>query len=464
MLTTARLRAQVSEVAPVAVGLGLLGLSAYAVLGLAGHALPDRQYAAVASLYLLTAVVGPGVFAAVEQETSREVSSRLATGRGTAPVLRTAGLVSTALAALVIAVLIALGPLLVNRVFGGSWALLAAALIAVAGAAACYLLRGLFAGQRRYSWYAASLGAEGLARLLPCVALAAAGIATAATTATAVGYGFALALGTAVAAVVTVAGVRAGAGGPPVGLARMARGVALLAGASALTLLVANIAPVVLTARLTADPRTAASFVSLFVLARVPLFLFAPLQAFLLPALTAAAVRGDIARVRDRVRLAVVAVGGVGLLGAAGAALAGPWAARVFFDAPVDLSALVAGLLGLSTALMMLAQVLQPALVALRRHRSATTAWLLGTAVFGGLLFASADPLTAAVVAQLAGPAVVLVIMTLALRTTLSGLVGQPPRGASGPTMSPPTSASSTASVTATGAGAGGSAGTPPSS
>src|SRR5262249_48575719 len=154
------------------IGLGLLGLSAYAVLGLAGHALPDRQYAAVASLYLLTAVVGPGVFAAVEQETSREISSRIAWGRGTLPVLRAAGLVSAMLAALVIALLVALSPLLVARVFDGSWTLLVAALIAVAGAAAAYLLRGLFAGQRRYGWYAVSLGAEGLGRLLPCGALA----------------------------------------------------------------------------------------------------------------------------------------------------------------------------------------------------------------------------------------------------------------------------------------------------
>lgn len=463
VLTTARLRGRVSGVAPVAVGLGVLGLSAYAVLGLAGHALPDRQYAAVASLYLLTAIVGPGVFAAVEQETSREVSSRLAAGRGTRPVVRAAGLVSAALAGMVTAVLIALGPLLVSRVFGGSWALLAAALVAVAGAAACYLLRGLFAGQRRYGWYAGSLGAEGLARLLPCVALAAAGVGTAAGHGDAgqgavrygaVGYGLAFALGTAVAAVATVAGVRAGAGGPPVRLARLARGVALLAGASALTLLVANIAPVVLTARLTGDPRVAASFVSLFVLARIPLFVFAPLQAFLLPALTAAAERGDVGRLRSRVRRAVVAVGGAGLLGAVGAALAGPWAARVFFDATVDLSALVAGLLGLSTALMMLAQVLQPALVALGRHHSATTAWLLGTAVFGALLFAPADPLTAAVAAQLAGPTVVLAVMALALRRPLTGRAGQPPgRGCA---------TSPTASATATGAG--GSTGVLPSS
>ncbi|MGH4016581.1 MAG: hypothetical protein ACRDSL_22145 [Pseudonocardiaceae bacterium] len=423
MLRTARLRTRLSGVAPVAIGLGLLGLSAYAVLGLAGHALPDRQYAAVASLYLLTAIVGPGIFVAVEQETSREISSRIAAGRGTLPVVRCAGLVSTVLAVLVIGVLIALSPLLVDRVFDGSWALLAAALCAVAGAAAVYLLRGLFAGARRYGWYAGTLGAEGLARLVPCVALAVAGIGTA------VGYGFAFALGTAVAAAATVAGVRLGAAGPPAGLTRMARGVALLAGASALTLLVANIAPVVLTARLTDDPRTAASFVSLFVLARIPLFLFAPLQAFLLPSLTAAVERGDAGRARDHIRTAIVVVGGVGLLGAAGAAVAGPWAARVLFDAPAELPALLAGLLGLSTLLMMLVQVLQPALVALGAHRSATTAWVLGTVVFGGLLFAPANPLEAAVVAQLAGPAVVLTVMALQLRTGLAGLSGRPPVG-----------------------------------
>lgn len=465
MLRTAGLRARVWGVAPVAVGLGLLGLSAYAVLGLAGHALAPRQYAAVASLYLLTAIVGPGIFAAVEQETSREISSRIAAGRGTRPVLRAGGLVSALVAALVIAALLGLSPLLVDRVFGGSWGLLAAALVAVAGAAGLYLLRGLFAGQRRYGWYAASLGAEGLARLLPCVALAAAGLATA------VGYGVAFALGAAVAAAATVLGVRAGAGGPPVRLTRMARGVALLAGASSLTLLMANVAPVVLTARLSTDPATAASFVSLFVLARIPLFVFAPLQAFLLPALTAAAEQGEHDRVRDRIRLAVAVVGAAGLAGAGAAAAGGPWAARVFFDAPVELSALVAGLLGVSTALMMLAQVLQPALVALGRHRSATTAWLLGTAVFAGLLFAPAGALAAAVAAQLAGPAVVLVVMVLALRTALAGQpsVAGAPSTVSTPATPPPgtsppgTSAPGT-STSATGAGVSADSGAWPSS
>jgi hypothetical protein len=42
--------------------------------------------------------------------------------------------------------------------------------------------------------------------------------------------------------------------------------------------------------------------VSLFVLARIPVFLFGPVQAFLLPTLTAGAERADLAHLRSRLR------------------------------------------------------------------------------------------------------------------------------------------------------------------
>ncbi|MGH3838893.1 MAG: hypothetical protein ACRDSF_24845, partial [Pseudonocardiaceae bacterium] len=407
-----------SDVAPVGAGLVLLGISAYAFLGLAGHALAPREYAAVASLYLLIAVVGPGVFVAVEQETSREISSRISTDRPTLPVVRSATVISAVLAAAMMALLLALSPLLVHRVFGGAWSLLVAALVAVAGAAAVYVTRGLFSGQRRYGWYGASLAAEGLARLVGSVVLVWVGIAV--TGAATGAFGFAFALGALLAVAATAVGVRPGAPGPSLGLRPMARGVGFLAGASALTLLLANIAPVVLTSRLTDDPGTAASFVSLFVLARIPLFLFSPVQAFLLPSLTAAAERGETARVRRQIRTVVVVAGAIGLIGVVGAAIAGPWAARVFFNAPFELPWLVAALLGVSTVLMMIAQILQPALVALGEHRTAMSAWIVGTVVFGALLFIPTAPLVAVVAAQLAGPAVVVVIMAQTVRASLA--------------------------------------------
>lgn len=406
----------------------LVGLAAYAVLGLAGHTLSPREYTAVASLYLLTIIAGPGVFIAVEQETSREVSRRLATDRGTLPVVRSASLLSAALALMLMLVFLALSPMLVSRVFDGSWLLLAAALVAIGGSAMISVLRGMFAGQRRYGWYAGALAAEGLGRIVLCALVLAIG-------ASAAGFGFAFALGAVLAAVATIGGIRRGTAGPTVNLPSMGGGITLLACASGLTLLVANLAPIVLTSRLISDPHTAASFVSLFVLARVPLFVFGPIQAFLLPSLTDVVARGERELIRTRIRNVVVAVVAIGLLGTIVLALLGPAAARIFFDAPIILSTLVAGLLGLSTVAMMVAQVLQPAIVALGSHRMTTVAWLAGSIFFLALLFAPTDPLGAAVSAQIVGPSIVVVIMALSLRSRYQQL---PSRLAAGANQSVP--------------------------
>jgi O-antigen/teichoic acid export membrane protein len=410
----------VAEVAPVGGGLFVLGVSAYVVLGAAGHTLAPGEYAAVASLYLLVAITSPGVFTALEQETNREVSSRRALGLGTGAVGRAGLVVGAGYAGVVAAVLLAAAPLLVPRVLGGSWGLLAAAIVAAAGAAAVYLLRGLFAGEQRFGWYAASLGLEGAVRLVPCVVLALVGATDP------LAYGWAFALGTGLAALLCLPGRRPStttrAPGPPVDVRRMARATGLLALASWLTYVVANAAPLVLTARLLGAPEVAASYVSLFVLARIPVFLFGPVQAFLLPTLTAGAERADPAHLRSRLRVALLAVAVVGVPATALTAALGPWAVRAFFGAPLDLPHTAAGLLGLGTVAMLTAQVLQPALVALRVHRTATIAWVAGTAVFAAVLVVPADPATAAVAAQVAGPTVVCLIMAAVIAARLRGI------------------------------------------
>jgi O-antigen/teichoic acid export membrane protein len=218
----------------------------------------------------------------------------------------------------------------------------------------------------------------------------------------------------------------------------MAASVASLACASSLTLLVVNLGPVVLTSRLgtdRADAELAASFVSLFLLARIPLFLFAPVQAFLLPALTAAAERGDLGLVRRQVRTALLAVAAVGLPGVLAAGLLGPWASRVLFHAPTELSRLVAALLGISTVAMMAAQILQPALVALGRNRAAMAIWVVASALFVGLLFAPIAPLSAAVAAQLVAPTLVCLLMTLTLRAETRARAAGGPEARSGGTQ-----------------------------
>jgi O-antigen/teichoic acid export membrane protein len=438
--------------APVGGGLVLVGAAAYLVMALAGHTLAPRDYAAAASMFLLTAIVGPGVFAAVEQQTNHEVSARLAVGAPLRAVIWAAGAVCAALTALMVALVLALGPLLVPRAFAGHTALLGATVLAVVGAAGAYLLRGIVAGQRRYGWYGASLAAEGLGRLLPCAVLALLGAASAER------FGWAFAVGCLVAAVVSLpavadrivpkdrpvapapgSAVLPGAAVGAAGVRRLAGAIGFLACASSLTLLVTNLAPVVLTSRLGDGPgeaELAASFVSLFLLARIPLFLFAPVQAFLLPALSAAAQRGDLAAVRSRVRLALLAVAAVGLPGVLAATLLGPWASRALFHAPIELSRPVAGLLGVSTVAMMAAGILQPALVALRRNRAATAAWIVSSALFVGLLFTPSSimsPLAATVTAQLVTPALVCALMLATLRRELRRRAADQP--ASAPTV-----------------------------
>lgn len=403
------MRRRLGEMLPVGAGMFLLGISAYVVLGLAGHALTPRDYAAVASLYLLAAITGPGVFIAIEQETNREVSSRRLTGAGTRPVRRAGLLVTAGFAALVAAVLAVGSPLLVPRVLGEHWGLLVAALVAVGGAAAVYLLRGLFAGERRFGWYASSLGLEGLARIVPCVGLAVLGVSDP------LAYGWAFALGTGVAALLCLPGLPGAAPGRPVDVPRMARNGGLLALASGLTYVIANTAPLVLTARLPLAPEVAASYVSLFVLARIPVFLFTPLQAFLLPTFTAGVERVDLPHLRSRLRIALLAVFAVGLPGAALTAALGPWAIQVFFGAPLRLPHLAAGLLGCGTVAMLAAQTLQPALVALRVHRMATAAWTAGAVVFAVLLVLPGDPVVGAIAAQVGAPVTVSAVMAAAI-------------------------------------------------
>ena len=59
------------------------------------------------------------------------------------------------------------------------------------------------------------------------------------------------------------------------------------------------------------------------------------------------------------------------------------------------------------------------ALVALRVHRVATIAWISGTTVFATVLVAPVDPATAAVAAQVAGTAVVCLVMAATVAARL---------------------------------------------
>jgi O-antigen/teichoic acid export membrane protein len=421
--------------AHLAVGLGVLGAAGYAFVAVVGHVFHGPADAgalnALISLYMLVNIIGPGVFAALEQETSRAVSAAAARGEPLRPVARRAGVLALwSFAALVTVVLVA-WPLVLGRVLEWRPGLLVALLVAIAGSGAVYWARGMLGGQQRFPAYARTLYVEGAVRLLPCLVLLALALDAPS------GYGFAFAVGSAVAALSVLPALRRSDMGLPAPDAAapdgMGRSLLYLIGAIALSQLLANLAPVVVTYRSPDDLVAAAVFGSTFVLARVPLFLFAPVQAVLLPHVTRAAAMGDHDELTRRLRQVLALVAGLGALGVAGCVWLGPWAAERLFNTAYRPTVGTLALLGAATLVMMLALVVQPTLVALARQRTVTIGWIAGSVVFLVVLVAGPEPIAAALLAQLVGPLVVLAVLLVgvvrALHTPAAGVGASPATG-----------------------------------
>lgn len=390
-------------------GLGAIGIAGYAFVAIVGYAFVVPPFAAevsaLTSLYLLINIVGPGLFAALEPETSRAVSAGIALDQSIRVVIRRSGIIALWILAVLVIVLVVLWPLVLSTVLADRLPLLGALVLAGAGAGAVYWVRGVLSGQRRFGRYAVTLYLEGGSRLLLCLAL----LALAVSDATA--YGIVFAMGAGIAAIAVMPAIRAAPDGPDQGQSvGMARSVMFLTTATLLSQSMANLAPVVVSYRMPDDLVTAGVFGMSFVLTRLPLMLFAPIQAVLVPQLSQAAVNGRFDEVRRRMRHVLLAVTFVGVGSAAVAGLVGPWAVQVLFNAPAAPSGWIFAALGLSTMLVMTALVLQPALLALRCQRTVMIGWVTGTGVFLALLFAPVTPIDAAIVAQIAGPTVVLLV------------------------------------------------------
>ena len=213
--------------AHLAAGLVVLGAAGYAYVAVVGHVFdrPDEAAAlsALISLYLLVNMIGPGVYAALEQETSRAVSAACARGESLRPIARRAAVLALWSLVGLVAVVLVGWPLLLGPVLEGRLGLLAALLVAIAGSAGVYWARGLLGGQQRFAAYARTLYVEGAVRLLPCLVLL--GLAVGAPEA----YGLAFALGSAVAALSVAPALRLPPSTGPAGqITGMGRGLCYL--------------------------------------------------------------------------------------------------------------------------------------------------------------------------------------------------------------------------------------------
>ena len=124
------------------------------------------------------------------------------------------------------------------------------------------------------------------------------------------------------------------------------------------------------------------------VLARLPLFAFAAVQAALLPGLAALLATGDRPGfVRGLWRL-LAAAAVVTAVTTVVAALAGRQLLHLFFGARYDLGDDVLTRLALASGLYMGAVIVGQSLLALRRYRIAAAGWALGVAVFVAVAWA----------------------------------------------------------------------------
>lgn len=459
-MTWTRLRALLGSAASVGAGYLVLGGAGYLFLAIGRRVFDDATYAALASVYLLVNIIGPGLFAAVEQETSRHVSTRLARGEDVAGVVGRLAVLSAGLFCGVAALTLALAPVLVPDVLAGDAWLLVGLLLASASYAVVSVTRGSFGGRRSFGRYGTSVGLEGGVRLAASLVLAGLGLAGVVATGGSAGgsaYGLLFCLAPLAAVAATgrwfVRDLRGRGGSPATTLdpfGPLAAGVGLLTVAWGLSLAIANASPVVVNALVADDPAgaaTAAAFASAVVLARIPLFVFQGAQSLVLPSFARAAALadtdGDPSALRRAVRPALLLVTAVGAVALLVSAVLGSWLGRVGFGASFTSSNALVTVLMLGTVAGMAVQIIQPALLALGRHRWVAGGWVLGAIVFTAAFALPFEPVTDAVVAQLASAGTTVGVLGaelfLALRRAGAGpgaaaaVDGRPPSVPTGP-------------------------------
>jgi O-antigen/teichoic acid export membrane protein len=359
----------------VGAGLAVLGAASYVHIAVASHALSKEHNSAFAVVWSIVFTVGLGLFLPIEQEITRIVVSRRGAGLGILPVYRRGAVLALGLLVTACVILVATAGPVSGRLFGGDKSLLIAMAGGFAGLAVAHPTRGVLAGTGRFGAYGLQLGVDGGLRIVLAVALGAAGVHSALL------FGLILAVAPVVSVLVTARPVRSALSvGPPLPWQEFARGVAPLMVSTLLAQLVVNVGVVNVKLLDPSDVALAGALLSALVLVRIPLFVFASLQASLLTGLSTSAAAGDGAGFRHLLRRACGIVMALALVGAVPTIVFGPWLLRVFFNTAESLDRLDFAILCAGTGAYLLAQVLGQGAISLGHHRDQTYAWLAGTA------------------------------------------------------------------------------------
>jgi O-antigen/teichoic acid export membrane protein len=367
-----------SGVFSVAAGSIVSGVTAYAFLIVAARDLGPVQYSALSTLWTLVFLVGPGVFAPLEQEVCRSAVARRASGDGDRPVVVRGAQVGAVMLAAVLVATAASTVALRTHLFDGDIVLVVGLALGVTGYYWMHLNWGVLASRKHFRGYGITAGGEGTARLLMCLALLAIGARSLGA------YGIALGLAPFVAA---YAGWRSEpvtlVDGSPERWQVAAAAIGYLVGASAFKQVVLMVGPVAVQVLATTTQRgEAGRYLAALALTRVPLFLFNAVLVALLPRLSQLATEGR--REEFSAILARLSVGLALWVAAAVlvAATAGEAILRLFFGAAYVLPASDLVILTVGCGFYALALVLSYGLIAVEGHKWTTVSWAGGCLAF----------------------------------------------------------------------------------
>jgi O-antigen/teichoic acid export membrane protein len=370
-----------------AVGLGLIvsGITAYGFQILAFKGLTKSEYAALNGLWILVFVVAPGFFLPLEQEVGRAVADRRARSIGGGPVVRKAARAGAILAVSLMALSVVGFQVFgfTDRLFHGQEVLLVCFVIALGTYAVQHITRGTLSGNGRFGPYGMILGAEGVFRIVPVIAIYLAGVDDL------VWYGLALAIPPLLATLVSLWGQHGLVEpGPDAEWSELSTNLTLLflGSLAAQALSYAAALGVLVLADGKVERDAAADFIVGFFIARIPILLFQAIQAALLPKLAALAGAGKHGDFRSGLKKLVLIVLGVGALGIVAGATIGPTVGEILFGDKFNLGSRDLTLLFLGSAAFILALTLAQALIALLGHAQALIAWAIGLVLCVGVM------------------------------------------------------------------------------
>jgi O-antigen/teichoic acid export membrane protein len=364
-----------------AVGAGLIvtAITAYVFVIVANKGLSEGQYSAFGAFWGFIFVAGPGLFLPLEQEVGRALAHRRAQGIGGGPLVKRAARLGAILTGAMVVIALVTAPLYVDGQFHGNWLLVVSLALGLVGFYCMHTTRGTLSGNGEFRPYGEMLATDGVVRLMGALVLLAVGVDNAGA------YGMCIALSPFVAVAVSLRGQKKLlTPGPPAPYSELSNALGWLLAGSVLmqvlgysSLLGVNL----LKGTSHVDTLAVAAFTSAFFVARIPPLLFQAVQGTLLPKLAHLAGAGRHDDFRTGLKQLLVIVVGIAAVGTLAAFTIGVPVGEILFP-PFTIDSLDLGLLAAGSGVFIIALTVAQALLALKGHKHAALAWLVGVIMF----------------------------------------------------------------------------------